>query len=65
MKQRHILTEPSDQSDRATDEYYDELASDDWLAKSRRLQARRWHKIRSESRHGGHHYSHKGRGIRS
>ena len=65
MKQQYIFTEPSNTSGLATDEYYDELNNGDWLVKSRRLQARRWHKIRNENRHNIYHFSHRIRGMQS
>lgn len=65
MKQRYILTEPSDTNHRATDEYYNELDNGGWLAKSKRLQARRWHKLRNENRDNIYHFSHKIRGMQS
>ena len=44
--------------DRLTGDYtYDEF-NDEWLEKARKLQARRWHKLRSEIKGINHRHSH-------
>jgi len=60
MKQHKLSpSRPLVANDPLADDYNDE-PNDSWLAKSRRLQARRWRKImKNEIRHNTHHFDHR------
>ena len=49
MSRLHILTRPIQLHELTFDELYEE-ASKDWRKKAERLQARRWHHLRNQSR---------------
>ncbi|HET7827608.1 MAG TPA: hypothetical protein VFK97_01965 [Candidatus Saccharimonadales bacterium] len=48
IKKYYILTRPVKLSDMSFDEIDGEYDDEDWREKSRRLQARRWRKIRHQ-----------------
>ena len=48
LKKYYILTRPTKLSEMSFDEIDSEYDDEDWREKSRRLQARRWRKIRHQ-----------------
>ncbi len=48
LKKYYILTRPTKLSEMSFDEIDSEYDDQDWREKSRRLQARRWRKIRHQ-----------------
>lgn len=48
LKKYYILTRPTKLSEMSFDEIDSEYDGQDWREKSRRLQARRWRKIRHQ-----------------
>lgn len=48
VKKNYILTRPARLSEMSFDEIDSEYNDEDWREKSRRLQARRWRKIRHQ-----------------